>query len=106
MTDDLSTTYAIFRYDKLEWHTYTSQDGSIVRGPATAGGNAGDKTNGFNLNSLMADPKDIVYLTLQSNVGYGGVFVYRVDLGPSKLEHKITGLYYSYTFKECIYNNI
>ena len=45
--------------------------------------NAGDTYNGFNLSN---DPEDIRNLRLVSmtNVGIPGVFVYRIDLGPSK----------------------
>ena len=77
-------TFAIFRYKTLEWHT-----SSVGRGPATAGVNAGDFLNGFSLR----DPKDILNLVSMSNVGVRGLFVYRLDLGPSKLFVKLTVVY-------------
>ena len=71
-------TFAIFRYKSLKWHT-----SSTGRGPATVGVNAGDMSNGF---SLTNNPEDIENLQLMSlsNVRVPGLFVHRVDLGPSK----------------------
>ena len=68
----------MFRYKSLEWHT-----SSVGRGPAAAGVNAGDGTNGF---SVTNDPNNIMNLRLvsMSNVNIPGLFVYRLDLGPSK----------------------
>ena len=55
----------------------------MATGPATAGINAGDRVNGRNVTN---DPENIIKSRLVSmtNVGYPGLFVYRLDLGPSK----------------------
>ena len=78
LTTNGQQTFAIFRYKTLQWHT-----SSAGRGPATVGGNAGDMSNGF---SLTNNPEDIESLRLVSltNAGVPGLFVRRVDLGPSE----------------------
>lgn len=80
LTSDGPRTFVTFLYRSLEWHT-----SHVVRrrGPATAGVNAGDTFNGFNLSN---DPDDISNLRLvsMSNVNVPGLFVYQIDLGPSK----------------------
>ena len=82
MTDGVSETYAIFRYHKLEWHS------SSYRGPATAGLNKGDVKTGLNLLplSLLADRTKILELTMRSNIEYGGIYIYHLNLMPSKLD--------------------
>lgn len=78
LTSDGLRTFVLFRYKSLEWHT------SRVlrpRGPATAGMNAGDRFNGFNVVNDLEDIRNLVNMT---NVKSQGLFVYRIDLGPSK----------------------
>ena len=63
------------RYETLKWHT------SVYRGPATAGGNAGDRANGWNFRPVSEPREDIVRLTQESNIpnGQSGFFVHRLD---------------------------
>ena len=71
----------MFRYKSLEWQT--SSIHSVPRGPASAGVNAGDRSNGFNVTTKI---DDIINLRLVSmtNCRVPGLFIYRVDLGPCK----------------------
>lgn len=78
LTSDGRRTFVLFRYKSLEWHTSNLLQ---CRGPATAGVNAGDMFNGFN---LLNDPEDIRNLVSMTNVNIQGLFVYQIDLGPSK----------------------
>lgn len=77
----------MYRYKMLEWHGRLSpsppQMPYMETGPATAGVNAGDRENGFNVTN---DPDNIIDLRLVSmtNVAVPGLFIYRLDLGPSK----------------------
>ena len=70
----------MFRYKHLEWEN-SSAHSIPVRGPATAGINAGDRLNGFNVTNNVDDIKNLVSMT---NCGVPGLFVYQVDLGPCK----------------------
>ena len=64
----------MFRYKSLQWHT------SIAgRGPATAGVNAGDKINGFNVTNIPSNIENLQLVSM-TNVGVPGLFVYRLDL--------------------------
>lgn len=80
VTDGLKMSYAVIRYETLNWHS------STTRGPATAGGNAGDRTTGWNLRPLSEPREDIVKLTQESNIpnGQDGFFVHRLDSSSSK----------------------
>ena len=69
----------MFRYKSLEWHT-----SDVGRGPATAGENAGDRVNGINVTNDPEVMKNML-LVYMSNVDKPGLFIYRVDLGPSEL---------------------
>ena len=60
----------------LEWHT-----SNFGRGPASAGENAGDFSNGFN---LINNPEEILSLVSMTNVQEPGLFVRQIDLEPSK----------------------
>lgn len=68
----------MFRYRSLEWHT-----SSTGRGPATVGVNAGDISNGFNLTNDVDDIENLRLVSM-TNVKIPGLFVYRIDLGPSE----------------------
>ena len=80
----------MFRYKNLEWYAPYSQSSpshqNLATGPATAGVNAGDQMNGFNVTD---DPNDIIgkKLVSMTNVRKPGLFIYRLDLGPSKASH-------------------
>lgn len=77
----------MYRYKTLEWSGPLSSTPSSLphmeTGPATAGVNAGDRVNGYNVTN---DPDNMIHLRLvsMSNVGVPGLFVYRIDLGTSK----------------------
>ena len=86
LTTDGIMTFVMYRYKTLEWHGPVSSSPQLPHmetGPATAGVNAGDRANGFNVTN---DPDNIVNLRLvsMSNVDVPGLFIYRIDLGPSK----------------------
>ena len=87
LTTDEIMTFVMYRYKILEWSGPQSlsspQLPHMETGPATAGVNAGDRMNGFNVTN---DPDNIVHLRLvsMSNVGVPGLFIYRIDLGTSK----------------------
>ena len=86
LTTDGMKTFVMYRYKILEWSgPQSSTSSSLETGPATAGVNAGDRVNGYNVTN---DLDNIIHLRLvnMSNVEprVRGLFVYRIDLGTSK----------------------
>jgi hypothetical protein len=80
-------TFVMYLYKELQWSgPQSSTPPSLPHmetGPATAGVNAGDRMNGYNVTN---DPENMINLKLvsMSNVGVPGLFIYRIDLGTSK----------------------
>ena len=89
LTTDGMKTFVMYRYKILEWSGPQSSTPSSLphmeTGPATAGVNAGDTVNGYNVTN---DPDNIIHLRLvnMSNVEppVSGLFIYRIDLGTSR----------------------
>lgn len=81
----------MYRYKSLQWSGSQLQSSTpsslphMETGPATAGVNAGDRMNGYNVTN---DPENMIHLRLvsMSNVGVPGLFIYRIDLGTSKIQ--------------------
>lgn len=92
LTTDGMMTFVMFRYKFLQWAGPQSQAPPTLphmeTGPASAGVNAGDRVNGFNVTN---DPDNMLNLRLvsMSNVGMPGLFIYRIDLGTSKIATKL-----------------
>lgn len=72
----------MFRYKSLEWET-SSAHSVQVHGLSTAGINAGDRSNGFNVTNKVDDIKNLRLVSM-TNCHVPGLFIYRVDLGPCK----------------------
>ena len=94
LTTDGMMTFVMFRYKSLEWSEPLSQPSPLPHmetGPATAGVNAGDRVNGHNVTN---DPENMINLRLvsMSNVGVPGLFIYRIDLGTSKIQSCMHGI--------------
>ena len=82
LASDGPRTIVMYRYRILEWET-SSAHSIPVRGPATAGVNAGDLSNGFNVTNNLDDMRDMKLVSM-TNCKIPGLFIYRLDLGPSE----------------------
>ncbi|KAH9505371.1 hypothetical protein Btru_058534 [Bulinus truncatus] len=74
-------SFVILNYAKIEWTTGANSQGSVDTGlggkPAQAGFNAGDKVNYYEIDGARTDT--VINLTLTSNTGVPGKWIFRID---------------------------
>ena len=94
LTTDGMMTYVMYRYKLLQWSKPLSPTPAplphMETGPATAGVNAGDRVNGFNVTN---HPENMLKLVDMSNLNIPGLFIYRIDRGMSKIQNCMHGMY-------------
>lgn len=80
VADDIHS-FVIFNYNKIQWTTGSNSGGNTLTGlggqPAQAGFNAGDQKNYYSIEGAQTDA--VINLTLTSNVGIQGKWVFQVD---------------------------
>lgn len=83
LTSDGIHSFVIFNYNKIVWTTGSNSDGETITGlggnPAQAGFNAGDQLHYYSIEG--AQTPAVINLTLTTNVGIPGKWVFQVDGG-------------------------